>query len=151
MRGKHQQARRRRQQRALAGELDRLRGEVQAETRRAAAARDRAEHARTARERAATDRRLRPQETTAARLATAATSASATIAAALQELHTVERQLSTFTGDDTVRQAIQAGLTPRFVEVHRSAGAPYRATWYRKKAHAELLTTRQVSLAAPRV
>jgi hypothetical protein len=150
MKGKHQRARHQQLARATAAELERLRAEIAAEARHAAAARDGAEQARVARhrltrEQTATERQLRPQESTAGRVVRTAMQASAAITAARQELEAVERELSRFS-DAAVREIRQAGVKMRFPDIHRSADERFVDAWYRKRTGTEFDSTRTISL-----
>jgi hypothetical protein len=152
VKGKHRQANRRRQDHARTAEIERLHREIEVETERAETARRGAAKTHTARarlerEQALASRRLRSHEVSAAQTAARAANGLATITKARQELHAVDRGLSTRAGNRGIRQLAQAGVKHHFAEVHPSANTDYLKVWYRQHVRAELLTTREVSLA----
>ena len=151
MKGKHQHARRNRQAKEIQAQLEKLRVEIDAESRRVSSTQDGAQQTRAARRRltqelAVTDNRLRPQQNVAGRVVSAAVRASTVIADARREVDAVERVLSRLT-PSTVREVRQTGMKLRFTQVHRSAAERYVHTWYRKQTGAEFGDTRTVHLS----
>jgi hypothetical protein len=152
VRGKHQRARQRHRDDASSAEMARLHREIEAETQRAAAApglaaQSRAARTRLAREQATNARQLRRHEKAALKATVHTAPGAAAVADALQELRSVDEQLTRFTTDDPIRQAARAGLKIRMLDVHRSATEPYRDVDYRKKTRRTRLSTRDVYLS----
>lgn len=152
MKGKHKRAKINRDAHALAAEIERLRGEVEAEVRRASLATQRAAKTAVARKRLAEERDLTAQRlhTTHADATTQAAGAARTtdkLADALREVRAADDGLErAASSHQVIDEASQAGIHVKFPDVHANAPQEFIDLWYRKRMGTELKSNRQVSL-----
>lgn len=151
-RGKNQRGKAARTRRALREEIAALEAAKADESHRAAEAAQRAQHvdaarARLAREHEATRHRLAETIESASRRAAGAMRTREFLAAARREVRSAETELDqAVDADQTIDEAVQAGLPVVLNDVHRSASQEYRQVWFRKHSGQQLLPNRNLSL-----
>jgi len=151
VKGRHAQARRRRDAAAAAAVVQRLRGEIEAETGKARAAAERAAQSRIARarleqEQRSTERQLSPPTEQTGALAAAVGPGLAALSAARSELRAATRKLSTIADHRSAGQVKEAGFKLHLVGIHRSADVAYGRVWYQKHHHESLDSIRRLSV-----